>query len=125
TAQEGRPLVDDVLAIPDTLRRADKKFGEQFLARLKPRATQVAVIEIQQVEGEVDELPRPTLQGQGTLQGPEIADAVLVERHDLAVKNGRLNGQDRQFGSDVPKPRRPFEGIAANQGDGLALYSRE
>ena len=87
---------------------------EGALALDQRHRAQVVAVQMEEVEGEEDQLVRAPL-GERVLQGGEARDAPLVLHHDLAVDQRLLAGQSSKASASTPVAVGPVEPGAGEQ----------
>ena len=76
----------DVVPHADRPRVAGEQLVQRLLAGEERRLAEVVAVEVEEVEGEVDEVVLPVL-GEGVLEGLEAGGAVRLQDHHLAVED--------------------------------------
>ncbi len=80
------------------------------------RIDQIVAVEMQKVEGIVDETIAASF-AEVVLQGGKVRRPIVAFDHDLAIGHGRRHGQRRECLADLgPEPLRPVEAAAGQQG---------
>ena len=107
--EEGRPIADDMIAVEHRplLATLAERFGEPTFALEQRLTAQVAAVQHQQVEGHQRQCPTRAVER--LLQQAEIAPAVGVRHHDLAVEQGTLQTQRQARRDQLGKALAPVE----------------
>src|SRR4051794_32671319 len=100
-----------MVAVPDgSIRRAAEQRLQRFLAVLEPRCGKVVAVQMDEVEGVVDDIVGSSVR-ERLLQGSEIAGALIVERHRLTVKQRGFYRQPGQSPGEAWKFRGPVQAV--------------
>ncbi len=116
----------EMIAVLDggSRRSVGEQPGKRLLASFQRHVAQIVSVEVEEIEGEVDEAAR-RLVGQGLLQCGEVADALVVEHHDLAVDDRLAAGQGTEALGEVGVSRGPVEAAAGRHPYAVAGDERD
>src|SRR5579871_1629501 len=84
------------------------ELGQRRLALFQRDIAKVVTVEIEEVEGKIDESGRLAV-GQRLLKVGKACPAIRLERRDLAVENGVARGPEAQHLGKLGKPLGPVE----------------